>query len=132
MTKYVIDVYWDGVIEYIEENAEDIPEEAGVYEILVKLKDKDEYGGRYIGRAAKLHKRYLEHLSDEEENKNIHDGVRYYVCGFDYALIENEADRKDAEKELYEMHNYAWNEIPPEGSGRNLDAEVIEHNLGEE
>lgn len=132
MTKHTIDVYWSKIIKYLEENAEDVPEKTGVYEILVKLKDKNEYKRKYIGRAANLHRRYLEHLSDEEENENIHDGVRDYICGFDYALIGNEPDRKDAEKGLYEKHDYPWNEVPPEGSGRDLDIEVIEHNPGEE
>ncbi len=126
--KHTIHVYWKGVRRYTEENGEKIPEKAGVYEILVELEDKNKYRRKYIGQAEDLHKRYLEHLSDDEENENIYNGVRKYVCGFDYALIESMSDRKDAEKELYKKYNYPWNKVEPEGSGKDLDIEVIEHN----
>jgi len=127
--KHVIHVYWEGVKGYTDENSEKIPNEDGVYEILVKQKGKNEYKRKYIGQTEDLQDRYYKHLSDEEENENIYEGVKKYICAFDYALIESEADRKDAEKGLYEKHNYPWNKTKPEGSGRNLDIEIIEHNL---
>lgn len=127
MTKYVIDVYWSGVEEYIEENGKNIPEDSGVYEILVKNKNTGKYMRHYIGQADDLRERYYEHLSDNEENEGISGGVSKWVCGFDFALIDDEDDRKDAEKGLYEKHDYKWNEIEPEGSGRSHDIEIVEH-----
>lgn len=125
--KHTIHIYWSRVILYTEENAQVIPEKSGVYEILVK--GADGYMRRYVGQADNLNIRYLQHLSSEEENPKIREGVRNNTCGFDYALVDDEDDRKDAEKALYEKYDYIWNDKEPEGSGRNLDIEVIEHSL---
>jgi len=130
MAKHTINVYWDGVIEYDEDNGNDIPESAGIYEILVKKKDEEKYIRRYIGQTNNLTDRFYAHLSDEEENEDILDGVRKYVCGFDYALIDSEADRKDAEQKLYDKYQHQWNQERPEGSSRDLEIEIIEHNTG--
>lgn len=127
MAKYTIDVYWSGVEEYTEENGENIPEESGIYEILEKNENTEKYDRRYLGQTNDLRGRYYEHLSDDEENENISEGVSNLVCGLDFALIDDEDDRKDAEKGLYEKYDYQWNEIEPEGSGRNHDIEVEEH-----
>lgn len=127
MAKHTIDVYWNGVVEYNEENGDKIPESGGVYEILVKKKDEDKYMRRYIGQTEDLNDRFYKHLSDDEENENIQDGVRKYVCGFDYAFINSEADRKDVEQKLYDKYQHSWNKERPKRSGRDLDIEVIEH-----
>ena len=127
---YTIDTYWSKIVRYTEDNSDEIPEKLGVYEILTK--GEDGYSRRYIGYSTDLRDRFLEHLSDSEENEDIYDGVRDEVCGFDYALLDLEADAKDAEQKLYDENGYDWNQARPEGSGRNLDIEVIEHNPGEE
>jgi len=126
-----IDIYWSKIFRYIEDNSDEIPEEAGVYEILAKRND-GKYNRKYIGQTENLYARYLEHLLDNEENSDIHDGLRKKTCGFDYALIESKEDRLDAEQKLYDEYKYSWNKQRPKGSGRNLDIEVIEHNPGEE
>ncbi len=127
MTKHTIHIYWKGVKEYKEESKNQIPNDGGVYEILVKNKNTGKFIRKYIGQTEDLQQRYLEHLSDDEENSDIYNGVRKYVCGFDHVLVEDEDDRKDAEKNLYKEHDYSWNEQEPEGSDRNLEIEVIEH-----
>lgn len=128
-TTHKLTASWEGVCEYEENNSYIIPQEGGVYEILVKNKNSGRFMRGYVGQAENLHKRYLEHLSDEEENSKIRESVREYVCGFDYALIGGEDDRKDAEKALYEKYDYAWNEKKPGGSGRDLDIKIVEYNL---
>ena len=128
--KHTIHVYWKGVKRYTDENGEDTPDKAGVYEILTKRKDEDRYDRKYIGQAVDLRARYFDHLSNEEENENIHEGVRKWVCGFDHALLDLEADRKDAEQAIYDKHKHPWNKERPEGSGRSSDIEVVEHNPG--
>lgn len=132
MNNHVIHVYWEGVRKYLEENSEHIPEGAGVYEILAKKKGKNEYMRRYVGQAADLRTRYSEHLSDEEENEDIYNGVREYVCGFSCALIELKANREDAEQALYDKYRHQWNKERPKGSGRNLTIEIVEHNPDED
>lgn len=127
MAKHIIHVYWSGVRRYAEENSKNVPEKAGVYEILVKRND-GKYNRKYIGQTENLHTRYLKHLSNDEENEDIYNGIRKKICGFDYALIKSEDDRADAEQKLYDKHGYPWNKERPKGSGRDLDIEVIEHN----
>ena len=128
---HTIDIYWSKIVNYTEDNSDEIPEKAGVYEILAKRND-GKYNRKYVGQTENLYSRYLEHLSDNEENSDIHDGLRKKTCGFDYALLESEADRKDTEQELYDEHDYDWNQVRPEGSGRNLEVEVVEHEPEEE
>ena len=132
MNSHVIHVYWRGVRKYLEGNSEAIPEDAGVYEVLVKKEGKNKYMRRYVGQAVDLRTRYLEHLSDEEENEDIYDGLREYVCGFDCAPIKLKADREDAEQTLYDRHKHPWNKERPKGSRRNLTIEVVEHNPDED
>lgn len=123
MRKIVIN--WNGVLSYKEENTYKIPEKAGVYEILEYNENTNKYIRRYVGSADNLHRRSIQHLSSEEENGNIRNGVRKYICGFDYALIENEYNYLDAEQGLYDKHVYSWNQKRPEGSG-NYDYEIVE------
>ena len=95
--------------------------------ILVKQKDTGRYSRKYVGIADDLNKRYSEHLSPSEKNKHIYNGVRDWVCGFDYAFVETVKERKDTELGLYKKHKYNWNDIEPEGSGEYSSIEVIEH-----
>jgi predicted GIY-YIG superfamily endonuclease len=131
MAKHIIHVYWEDIVSYIEENGKQIPEDAGIYEILVKKKSENTYMRRYIGQTNDLRSRFFKHLSDEEENEDIRGGVSDFVCGFDYAELDSESDRKDAEQKIYDKYEYPWNKERPEGSGRNLEVEVIEHSPGE-
>lgn len=131
MIKHTIDVYWNGVIKYIEENGDDIPEKPGVYEILVKT-DDGKHNRKYIGQSDDLNDRFFSHQSDQEENEHIKNGLKKYYCGFDYALLDSEEDRKDAEQKIYDKYGHPWNKQRPEGSGRDFDIEVIEHNPGED
>lgn len=125
---HTVHVYWEGIRRYTEGNGRDVPEKRGVYEILVKRND-GKYNRKYIGQTDNLNDRYFSHMSDQEENEYIRSGLKKYLCGFDYALIESKVDREDAEQRLYDKYRYPWNKVKPEGSGRNIDAEVIEHSL---
>lgn len=128
---HIIPIYWSKIIPYRENNSDEVPEKAGVYEILVKRGD-GKYDRKYIGQSNNLNDRFFSHMSDQEENENIKNGLKKHYCSFDYALLDSEEDRKDAEQKLYDKHGYDWNQVRPEGSGRDLNIEVIEHNLGEE
>ncbi len=119
-----IKINWNGVISYKEENINRIPESPGVYEILTK-NDNGKWDRRYVGSCDDFRRRFTEHLSDEEENENIRNGLKEYTCGFDYAVIENEDDYLDAEQGLYDKHEYGWNKNRPEGSGKG-DYEISE------
>lgn len=119
-----IEINWEGIIAYEEDNDYRIPEDGGVYEILV-IQDDSKYSRKYVGKTDDLKRRYLEHLSDDEDNEDMKNGLKNYECGFDFALIDNEDDRLDAEQGLYDKYEYKWNNQRPEGSGSD-DYEIIE------
>lgn len=125
--KHRIVLKWSKIISYNSDSADEVSEDAGVYELLVKQQD-DKYKRRYIGQADDLHKRFLEHLSPDEENSCIKKKLKEYACGFDYALLSTVADRKDAEQALYDKYESeaTCNQVRPEGSGRGYDIELIE------
>lgn len=116
---YKVKLEWSKIIKYDRANYEIVPEIAGVYEILVK-QNTGGYKRRYIGQADNLRKRFLEHLSEEEPNECIKKYLKNYICGFDYALVFDENDRKDAEQALFIKYQEEarCNVRSPEGSGR--------------
>ena len=118
--KYKIKIRWSEIIKYIRRNSESIPEEPGVYEILVK-QSTGRYKRRYVGQTDDLKRRFLEHLSEDEPNEYIKKYLEKYNCGFDYALLHGENDRKDVERTLYYRYReeIRCNNITPEGSGRD-------------
>lgn len=127
MTRRIV-LSWSSLISYVEGNSEKVPESAGVYELLVMQKD-NKYLRRYIGRADdSLRQRFLDHLSDEEENECIKERLQKYTCGFDYALVSSADDRADAEQALYDKYSgqAICNQIRPSGSGRGNNIELIE------
>jgi excinuclease UvrABC nuclease subunit len=124
MTK-TISINWSKISKYLETDANLIPMESGIYEILV-LQTDGKYARRYVGIAEDLRKRFIEHLSKLEENENIKDGLHNYICGFDYALADSELVRKDAELGLFNKYQYGWNKVRPEGSGYYSDIVITE------
>ncbi len=119
---------WSSIIPYAEGNADKIPESSGVYELLVKQAN-GKYLRRYVGKADKsLRQRFLDHLSDAEENECIKTRLQKNVCGFDYARLSSEDDIADAEQALYDKYSgeTTCNQVRPEGSGRGDNIELVE------
>lgn len=119
-----IKISWKWVKPYVADRQDTVPRVGGVYEILVKK--SDEYYRKYVGSADDLNRRYGEHLSTNEQNSDIRNGVRNNECAFDYFEIEGKSTRENVENWLYHKHDYSWNNVEPTGNG-NL-VEVIEEN----
>lgn len=92
-----------------------VPANAGVYLLWVKL-ESGKWRCFYVGRAADLEDRLLDHLSDDEENECIKDNVTNYTCGFEYAKASRQADRAGIEKFLYDHYKPECNEVDPGGT----------------
>jgi len=111
-----LNIKWSKIYGYNEGNDYFVPENSGVYEILIKNKNS-KYDRTYIGETDNLKRRFNEHLSSLEENENIKLGLEQYQCVFNFALINNENNRLDAEQGLYQKYTYSWNQEEPAGSG---------------
>jgi hypothetical protein len=114
-----IKISWTWVNPYDGTHLYAVPQRAGVYEVMVKLKNSDRYRREYVGQSADLHGRAAAHLTADEPNACLRDGVQKYVCAFRYALLASEADRLDAEQALYDKYQHPCNSSRPPGSGRS-------------
>ena len=110
---------WTWVHPYESTRLWNIPQRAGIYEVMTKLKDSDRYRRDYVGQSTDLHHRAADHLSANEPNSCLRDTVQKYVCAFRYALVSPEADRLDAEQALYDKYRHRCNTSRPPGSGRS-------------
>ena len=120
-----INISWKWIKPYNENNQGNAPQSGGVYEILAK-NDEGKYNRKYVGSADNLNKRYGEHLSSNEPNQKIKNGVKSLDCAFDYYVIDNKSTRENVENWLYHHHTYPWNECEPPGNGNQV--EVTEEN----
>lgn len=125
--KIKIVVKWSSIIRWQAANEGKVPEVPGVYELLVKQKD-DKYARRYVGQGEDLRERFQAHLSPKEENECIRERLAKYACGFDYAVIADRDERVDAERALYDKYRSQLhcNQVPPPGSGKGYDVEIVE------
>lgn len=91
----------------------EVPEKSGIYLLYVNYKS-GKWECFYVGKAEDLHSRLLDHLSGSESNKCIKENVKY-LCGFYYALVSREEDRKGIEKYLYNYFKPECNQNDPGG-----------------
>lgn len=117
MSVYTIKITWSKFSDYKEGKSATIPEESGVYEFYVGLKN-DGKRRIYVGKADNLKAVYLAHLEDDEPNECLKKHLKEHVWYYRYAIIKDKADREDAELGLYRVHSYECNKIEPPGSGR--------------
>jgi hypothetical protein len=127
-----IKVAWSKPVGFLVETETQIPEKSGVYEILEPMQtgDKRELYRRYVGRADNLRKRFNEHLNASEQNQCIKKLAASKTAKFDYAIIEREHDRMDAERALYDKYKtgLSCNDMRPSGSGRSPAPDIEEVN----
>lgn len=86
---------------------------AGVYRLSYKGEDGSIYV-YYVGQAADIKTRLLQHLSDTEPSEKI----KYYLtkeCYFRYAQISKDYIRDAAEKQMYKQYQPPCNEKEPQG-----------------
>jgi len=119
--KHEVTLKWSKLIHFKLDYVNSVPEQAGVYEILERTKKNDEkyvLSRRYVGQADNLRERFRQHLSESEPDTCIKDLAKDVNSHFDYTLVEDEDDRKDAEQALYDKYRPKCNDIRPAGSGR--------------
>lgn len=91
-----------------------VTEKAGVYLLWFKL-ETGKWKCFYVGKADNLRARLLDHLLDDEENECIKNRVTKHICGFEYAKVPKESDRKGIEKFLYDHYSPGCNQTDPGG-----------------
>lgn len=87
----------------------------GVYLLWVKLKT-GKWRCFYTGRASNLESRLLAHLSSKEPDTCIKTNIAKYICGFEYAKLKTQSDRKGIEKFLYDQYKPECNDLDPGGT----------------
>lgn len=130
MDKVTIQLKWSKMIPWEAKYSENVPQESGVYEILVK-QSTEEYARRYIGEAENLRDRFGQWLQANGENECVESHLGKHICRFDFALVGNKNDRKDAELALYLKYGekeYKCNQEEPKGSGLQREVVIVEEN----
>ncbi|HFC00372.1 MAG TPA: GIY-YIG nuclease family protein [Phaeodactylibacter sp.] len=77
-----------------------IPAVAGIYVLYVQL-ENEKWDCFYIGNTENLHNAMMQHL-DEKENPKIKENIQDYVCGFEYAPLEEAEARASVSKYLFD------------------------------
>jgi excinuclease UvrABC nuclease subunit len=89
---------WSMRYEYTEsEVKQHAPDRSGVYRLIYRTGDN--YYVFYIGQAASLKDRLLEHLSTNEPNLCIKKHLKDYTCFFRYLEVSTQDERDKVEKE---------------------------------
>ncbi len=111
-------ISWQGPFHYDTTEVEkQVKELNGVYLVLSKLKDRNEFGVKYVGKTetSRLKARLLEHLSDTEKNADLKNFLEDYASYVVFAYIEVEEDRKNIEHTFYHHYKPNFNQAEPEG-----------------
>ena len=121
--KITITLRWSARIPWKQENADRIPQKAGVY-VLVE-KNGDQFLRQYVGQGVDLHERFVTHLQAGEPNKCLRDKI---AAGgyFRWAAVSSKDDRLDAERTIYFKYTCSCNQVVPPGSGRDVEVELDE------
>lgn len=100
---------WSNSFRYKIANSGMVPENGGVYKVLRDDGEEGKMTRVYVGRALDLRKRYLEHLSSDEQNTCLKRNLANEVCYFKYALLSGEDNRIAAESHLLKDGSYECN-----------------------
>ena len=120
-----ITLKWSAFVGYDAYNSNKIPDEKGVYEYFIRLKNGNSKI-IYVGQADDVRQRSVDHLLESEKNECLKKNLKEIKWDFRYALLPLEADRQDAEQALYDIHKPECNQVRPSGSGRKIPSEIEE------
>lgn len=87
---------------------------SGVYRFSYYKEDDKNYYVFYVGQSKDIKKRFLEHLSENEENVCIRNFLTE-KCFFRYAKITKDYIRNAAERQMYKHYVPLCNSVEPEG-----------------
>ncbi len=82
---------------YIKNKVPAIP---GIYILYVQL-ENEKWDCFYVGNTENLHESMMAHL-DEKNNPGIGENIKDYVCGFEYAPLDDAEERISACKYLFD------------------------------
>jgi hypothetical protein len=121
-------ISWSSRVKYDGKNSKYIPNKPGVYEIQGFHPESNTYTRKYVGQGKDLRQRFLEHLSENEQNVGLKDFLKSGRAFLRYSTWEDESARLDIEKGLYDQFRHSLNDgkYRPAGSGRHGEIEVIE------
>lgn len=89
---------------------------SGVYRLSKKAAD-EKYYVFYVGKAADIKNRFLEHLSESETNAGLKQKLKSPGdVAFRYAVVTKEEIRSAAERQMYKYYAPECNIQEPEGS----------------
>ena len=106
-------INWSKIFPYNATNViGNTRESAGIY----RLSYRNAGGGLtvfYVGQAAEIQTRLLQHLDDSEVNDCIKRIISTTECHFRFAYVPNQEDRGCTERFLYDHYNPSCNHIAP-------------------
>ncbi len=111
-----VELYWSAFYrDYTEEEIHQFaPREGGVYLLWVRTKSR-KWRCFYVGASDNIESALLRHLSPEEENTAMREQLTEFVCGFEYARVAGEEERKGIVKFLYDRYKPDLNPTDPGG-----------------
>jgi len=123
-------ITWSGKVVYAVDNKNNIPSNAGVYEIQGKKVADGGFTRRYVGITENLQQSYLDHLSNQETNEKLKLFLREKRAFFRYLKSDTERIRKDIEKGLYDKFKHSFKDTDnlPLGSGKYSKIKITETN----
>lgn len=77
-----------------------VPASPGIYTLYV-LMENEKWDCFFVGNTENLHKSMMEHLS-EKENPKLGENIKDYICGFEYAPLDDELERATSVKYLFD------------------------------
>lgn len=118
-----MEVVWSEFRNFSDNNLDDVPTQAGVYLLWVKLA-RDEWRMFYVGNADSLRPVLRRHLSCAEPNKAIRRKIINCVTGFEYLVQPDPATRERIVKFLANFYKPECGSAPV-----GEDVEPLEINL---
>ena len=77
-----------------------VPATSGIYALYVQM-ENEKWDCFYVGNSENLHETMMSHL-EETDNPRIRENIKDYVCGFEYAALDDEEKRASAIKYLFD------------------------------
>ncbi len=116
-------LFWSAFYrDYTEDEVRQfVPREGGVYLLWVRMKSR-KWRCFFVGSADNLEEKLLHHLSPEEENAALREQLCDFVCGFEYARVEDAGERNRIEKYLYDRYEPDLNPSDPGGVPLEVNA----------
>ena len=87
-----------------------VPAISGIYMLYVQM-ENEKWDCFYVGNSENLHESMVVHL-DEKNHPQIKENVNDYVCGFEYAALDDADERIAACKYLFDKLNPECMEDP--------------------